>query len=192
MKTILVIVLALIILTGLLWVFKDLYVMRKWQKVVARKYDVMKPLIRKFDGRKEVTAAEIEILSKDPALRHAVYRILEKYGRLDLFPSQYYTCERGAESYLVNWLEFPTELGSSPDEIELFKKVTLEEMADYYVFKFRADSPEWASHHWMFGICGPYEEKTLPFDLPRRIFSRFNKITEVSAETEVKWVHENI
>lgn len=109
-------------------------------------------------------------------------------------PGFFYTEEKGAESYLVNWLEFPTELGRAPDEILFQEIVTLELQIriHYYVFKFRTATPLWAKKlGWMLGVCGPYDSHSTPFDRPGRIFSRFNPIDLISPEAEVSWVHEN-
>lgn len=73
----------------------------------------------------EISSEEVLTMVKSPSLRHAVFRILEVYNRKELFPADYFTHEKGAEGFLVNWLEFPTELGNAPDEIELFTIVTL-------------------------------------------------------------------
>ena len=149
----------------------------------------------KLTSKAPITEADILTLVKDPSLRHAVFRTLEAYHRNDLFPTFYFTHEKGAESFLVNWLEFPTELGTSPEEIELIKKVEFgaEEVLNYYAFKYRTKSPHWAAKFgWMIGVCGPYGPASKPYDSPSRVFSRFNTVDSISPETEVQWVHENI
>jgi hypothetical protein len=111
-----------------------------------------------------------------------------------MFPSEYFTHEKGAESFLVTWLEYPTELGRAPDEIEVLTKVMLDEGdLQYYVFKFRTREPRWAAAlDWMMGVVGPYTERSMPYEVPKRVFSRFNKVGSVSPELEVRWVHDNI
>ena len=105
---------------------------------------------------------------------------------------EYLTHEKGAESALVNWLEFPTELGIPPSEIELLEKISFDEDAlDYYVFKYRTQPPHWAAK-WMMGVSGPYSKESMPYDVPLRVFSRFSEVGTVHPNHEVQWVHENI
>jgi hypothetical protein len=157
--------------------------------------EVVQPIIVKLASKDAVTAAEIRTLAKVPSLRHALLRILESYDQPELFPKDYFTHEKGAECFLVNWLEYPTELGRAPDEIELFSKVTLEgnEFLDYYVFKYKTTTPHWAAQYdWMMGVSGPYRKESLPYDVPLRVFSRFKTLNSVTPESEAQWVHENI
>jgi hypothetical protein len=175
--------------------FRDGYIKRKYRKLATHRYNIVAPIIQKLDAKEDVTQSEVLVMVKDPSLRHGVFRILEKYKRTDLFPHEYFTREKGAEGFLVNWLEFPTELGNAPDEIELHTMVTIleSEKLDYYVFKYRAKTPRWAGQlDWMIGVSGPYFNDSKPFDVPRRVFSRFKTFDSISAEHEVQWVHENI
>lgn len=195
MKMIFVGVVILILLVGGILLYKDYYVNRRLRKLAAQKYKRFEPLIKKLDAREAITKSEILLMAEDPSLRHAVFGMLHEYGLGDLFPSEYFTLEKGAESFLVNWLEFPTELGVAPNEIALFTKVTLEENEplDYYVFKYRTQAPHWAAEYdWMMGVSGPYRKESKPYDVPTRVFSRFNPLDMIPAETEVKWVHTNI
>jgi hypothetical protein len=194
MKYILIGIFSLILLAGILLLFKDYYVKRKLRKLIAKKYIAVKPLLKKFSAKEPVSRHEVLEMSKDPSLRLAVFWILNAYSKIELFPDEYLTCEKGAESFMVSWLEFPTELGAAPDNIELVTKVTIKdtETLDYYVFKFNVDPPHWAADEWMIGICGPYTKQTLPYALPARVFSRFNLYTSVTPESETQWVHENI
>lgn len=195
MKMILIGTLMLVLLPAVVMLYNDYYVKRKFRKLASQKYKIVEPLMQKLASKESVTEMEILRMVKDPSLRHAVFRTLEAYNRNDLFPSGYYTHEKGAESFLVNWLEFPTELGNAPDEIEFLTKVTLLEIdiLDYYVFKYRTLTPRWAAQYsWMLGVSGPYTNTSMPYDVPRRVFSRFNTIDSVSAESEVQWVHKNI
>ena len=56
----------------------------------------------------------------------ATYQLLSDYNKINLFPEEYNTLVKGAESNLANWLEFPTELDACPDEIEHIKRVTFD------------------------------------------------------------------
>lgn len=187
-------VLSLMIVVVLLC--KDYYVNRKFWKLAAHKYRIFEPLIQKLRLGQEVNENEILSLAEDPSTRIALFGILEAHNRKDLFPTEYFNREKGAEGFLVNWLEFPTELGIAPHEITLHTKITLEEneVLDYYVFRYRTMPPHWAAkHNWMMGVSGPYVETSKPYDVPRRVFSRFNEVgSSISAENEVRWVHEHI
>jgi len=195
MKTILIGALVLIVVPLAVLLLNDYYVKRKFRKLAVQKYKVVEPLMRKLSLKEAITEVEILMMAKDPSIRNAVFRTLDAYNRKDLFPTKYFTHEKGAESFLVNWLEFPTELGTAPDEIELFTKVTLNELEllDYYVFKYRTQTPHWAAqYNWMLGVSGPYRRESNPFDVPLRVFSRFKPVENISPEIEVQWVHENI
>jgi hypothetical protein len=195
MKTILIIMVLFSLLFGVLVLYKEYYIRRKYQKLIAHKYNVVKPLVRKLALKESIAREEIFIMAKDPSLRQAVFRILEAYNSIYLFPSEYFTIEKGAESFMVNWLEFPTELGSAPQEIKFDTIVTLKESEslNYYVFKYRANAPRWtAKSSWMLGVAGPYHKNSKPFNVPLRVFSRFNTVGTVSTESEVMWVHNNI
>jgi hypothetical protein len=194
MKIIVLIVFVILLVGGIIVLYKAYYIHPKLRKLVAKKYDIMSPLLRKLKSRVAVTTEEVMMLSRDPSLRYAVFRILEAYDRTDLFPAEYLTQEKAAESVLVNWLEFPTELGAVPKEIALFAKISIEqeELMDYYVFRFRAPPSHPVGEDWMLGVCGPYQQDTHPYDMPLRVFSRFNVAGSISPEEEVHWVHKNI
>ena len=195
MKTILISVFILILLAGGIMLYRYSYVKRKFRKQATQRYSIVSPLIQKLNSNQRITRSEVLIMVEDPALRHGVFRVLEAYNRNDLFPAEYFTREKGAEGFLVNWLEFPTELGRPPDMIMLMKIVTLELdlRIHYYVFKFKTTAPRWASKFgWMMGVCGPYNQSSLPFDVPERVFSRFNPVGLLTPDAEATWVHESI
>lgn len=195
MKTLLISALILVVLAAGIMMYRDHYVKRKFRKMAEQKYEVVAPLIKKLASNETVTEDEILIMAKNPAIRHGVFRALELYSRSSLFPAMYFTREKGAEGFLVNWLEFPTELGNAPDEVEFLTTVTLQdgEELDYYVFKFKTKIPHWVGQQtWMIGVSGPYGKDSLPYDVPLRVFSRFNTVGSISPEQEVQWVHNNI
>jgi len=195
MKTIWVISLALILLPLAALAINHIYVRVRFRKHARRKLKRIQPLINKLDSKSVIREDEILEMAKDPAYRQALYRALAAYNALDLFPATYLTREKGAESFLVSWLEFPTELGKAPDEIELWEVVTISstEPLEYYVFKYRTESPHWAARYgWMLGVCGPYRIHSLPYDVPLRVYSRFNSENKVTPQDEVDWVHYNI
>ena len=187
-----VIVLLLVSVLALTWYY---YVSRRLRKLALKKYMAFHPLIEKLVTGGEVNGDEILLMAKDPSTRHVVFGILVEHGRQDLFPVEYFTREKGAESFLVTWLEFPTELGIPPDEIDFLTKVTLDESegVEYFVFKYRTKHPHWmAKNNWMIGVSGPYGKDSAPYDVPLKVFSRFKLIDTIEPDAEARWVHYNI
>ena len=191
---VLIICLVLMAIPGIL-LFRDYYVNIKLQRLALRKYQAMKSLLDKLASNDPITLPEVLMIAQSPSLRVTLFLMLEAQGLGELFPIEFYSEEKGAESHMVNWLEFPTELGQAPSEIVLVKIVPVEVhiQVHYYAFKFRTSAPRWAKKlNWMIGVCGPYDEKSKPFDAPSRVFSRFNQVGIIKPEAEVHWVHENI
>lgn len=180
------------VLSGIWLLYNHYYVRRKFHRLADSKYDVLNPVMQKIASNKTIKDSEVLSLVQNASLRYLVYLMLCEHNRQDLFPAEYYTHEKGAESFLANWLEFPTELGMAPDEIQLVKSVAIDDMT-YYVFKYRTMPPHWAAaNNWMLGVSGPYLAETLPYDIPLRVFSRFNTLNHISPEDEVNWVHKHI
>ena len=152
----------------------------------------LKGIMEQLKASRDPKAFEIRAIAENPSLRIVLYQILEVYGRSMLFPQDLYTREKGAEGFMVNWLEFPTELGRPPNEITLLDIIAVEIKVHYYVFRFRSDLPRWARRlKWMLGVCGPYYDDSKPFDVPTKVFSRFRKLGS-DPVAEVQWVHESI
>lgn len=180
------------VLSGIWLVYNHYYVRRKFHRLADSKYDVLNPVMQKITSNKTIKDTEILSLVQNASLRYLVYLMLCEYNRQDLFPAEYLTHEKAAESFLANWLEFPTELGTAPDEIQLVKSVSINEMI-YYVFKYRTKPPHWAApNNWMIGVSGPYIAEMPPYDIPLRVFSRFNLVNHISPEDEVQWVHTHV
>jgi len=180
------------VLSGIWLLYNHYYVRRKFNRLADSKYHVLNPVMQKITSNKTIKDTEILSLVQNASLRYLVYLMLCEYNRQDLFPAEYLTHEKAAESFLANWLEFPTELGTAPDEIQLVKSVSINEMT-YYVFKYRTKPPHWAAaNNWMIGVSGPYVAEMPPYDIPLRVFSRFNLVNHISPEEEVQWVHTHV
>lgn len=195
MKTTLIVIFAIALSIGIILPGWYYYLRWRYRKIIAEKYQMIAPLIEKLARKEDVSKAEVEAMARDATLRCATYRTLEAYGRMDLFPLHFLTIESGAESFLTTWLEFPTELGKAPHEIELFTTIALDGILNltYYVFRYRMKNDHWAaSYGWMFGVVGPYATRSKPYDMPAKIFSRFSAVDTTTAEVEARWVHENI
>ena len=177
-------------------VYRAFYVSRQSNITINRKLRLFQPLIAKLSKNERIGSDDLTWLAENPSTRQALFGILEGYGRADMFPSEYYTIEKGAESSLVNWLEFPTELNATPDKMEFITSITIVEPTgalDYFVFKYKALLNLGKNEaDWMLGVAGPYTSASRPYDLPVRVFSRFKAAGSISPLEEVRWVHENI
>ena len=157
----------------------------KVAKELARK---LMPVLTALKEGKEAPHAEIEMLAKSPDTRSGLFQILNEMGRKELFPREYSSLERIAESHLVVWLLHPNELRNVPDEIELMKEIVRAEGTPtvsnrYFVFRFRTRAPHWASSiGWMGGVAGPYPEGEVPLRSPEMVFSRLESAGDQTAE----------
>jgi hypothetical protein len=117
---------------------------------------------------KQVEPRYVFEVAANADMRNWLHDRLEELGRLDLFPPALRTQEALAESNMVSWLTYPTELGREPDEIELMKVESFDSgrpdgVLDYYIFRFRTYPPHWAAKNgWMAGVAGPFLRKEAP------------------------------
>lgn len=195
MNILVVILVVFVLVAGGTLLYRNYYVVWKSNNQLRRKFLALSPLLAKLKTQQAIDSIEVLEIVVIPGLRHALFRMLEDFGKTDLFPAEYLSREKGAESHMVIWLEYPTELGNAPDEIILLSRVLHNADAglEYFVFKFFSVRPLWAARNgWMIGVSGPYAALAQPYDAPLRVFSRFNKVGSVTDEQEVKWVHDNI
>lgn len=166
------------------------------KKINNERFERVKPLYEALINKEDIDQKLINNLSDKIENREYIYNLLVEHKKDFLFPNDLKTIEKGAESHLYNWLEFPTELDSFPDEIEHLKKVIIDFDGNdviYHTFKFRVNPPHWASkNNWMVGVVGPYFTDSKPYDFPGATFSRLNTLDKINLEDEVKWVHEKI
>src|SRR5262249_23358781 len=105
-------------------------------------------------------AGAFERAAADPESRSVLFAKLEGLGRLQVFPAIYRTQDALAESDMVRWLIYPTELNRAPDEIEQIAILQLDAadgIADLFVYRFRTFEPHWAADKgWMVGVAGPF------------------------------------
>lgn len=117
---------------------------------------------------KPVDKRHVEDVARSAEMRNWIYQALTEFGKVGDFPERYRTQKAFAESDMVHWLVYPTELGRVPDEIELMKVVPVDTglkdgIYDYYLFRFRTKEPHWAAKDgWIAGISGPYLRKDQP------------------------------
>ena len=180
-------------------VYRYITVKRENSKLNAERFDRVKELYDKLANGQPLTEEDVFPFAQNLLTREATYQLLRERNKTHLFPTEYLTLVKGAESNLANWLEFPTELDACPDEIEHIKRVTFDfdgknNFVHYEVFKYRVNEPHWAAKDgWCLGVVGPFFDDSKPYDFPHCTFSRIgSKFEKVSPEEEAKWVHENI
>lgn len=127
-----------------------------------------------------VAAKHITEVAASAEMRSHLFGEMEKMKKSHLFPKKFKNQRALAESNMVNWLTYPTELGRVPDEIELMKIISIQtenssEIADYYLYRFRTHKPHWsAKSGWMAGVSGPYFQNAgLAVDSATDTFSCF-------------------
>lgn len=139
-----------------------------------------------------VDPAIVARVASSPEVRGTLIERLREIGREEVVPEHFKTQAALAESDMVRWLTFPTELGRPPHEIELVDVVTARsgegEEADFYVFRFREES----GSDWLAGVAGPY-----PVDVPPQThgygtFSGFEPWGERTAEEHAARIAETI
>ncbi len=133
-----------------------------------------------------------EEIAADPEPRKWLFDNLQELNKANLFPSTYKTQEAFAESDMINWLLFPTELGRMPDAIESMKIVkvpsnTDDGMVEFYLFRFRSNHKDWIDHGWMAGVSGYYPVKNKPTTSSHGFtFSSFEKWDDKTPDQHVK------
>ena len=196
---IILIVIGLIILAVIIFVvYRNLVVNSQNAKLNAVRFERVKVLREKLESEQYLTEKDVLPFAQNLLTREMTYQLLSDYNKTELFPDEYFSIVKGAESELVNWLEFPTELGVCPDEIEHIKRVTFDfdgenHFVHYEVFKFKVNEPhQAATDGWLLGVVGPYFDESEPYDLASSTFSRFSPLDKITPEEEVKWVDEHI
>src|SRR5215470_2977905 len=124
---------AVYIIIGLIILAIILFVVYRLQKVKTQnrklneqRFERIKPLYDKLQHGQSITEEDILPYSKNLLTRLTTFQLLRNADKLELFPKEYLTIVKGAESNLAIWLEFPTELDACPDEIQHIKRVTLD------------------------------------------------------------------
>lgn len=189
---------ALILIAGIFLFLRNRSKRKKYNK---ERFERVRPLFEKLENGEFIGRDTMLPFAADIKTRQLTFELLKEYEKTDLFPQDYYTLIKSAESQLANWLEFPTELDSFPDEIEHIKRVTIYFDLDgqnyfvyYEVFKYRINAPHWAAENgWMLGVVGPWFDDSEPYDHANFTFSRTSStVDKVSPEEEAQWVHENV
>jgi len=141
-----------------------------------------------------VSSQVIYRVASNASCRKQLYSSLRELGKLDRFPVEFANQSALAEADMVNWLLYPTELDSAPDEIELVTTVELPEaddLSDLYVFRYRKHPPHWAAEHgWMIGVAGPYLRSEQP--TPDGLGATFSRMESEDSKTLAEHIESNL
>lgn len=199
MKIVFIIIGLLVVVIAVFAIYRFITVKRQNNKLNKERFERVKELYEKLEKGEDLTEQNILPYAENILTRQTAFQLLDEHNKTNLFPKEYYSLIKGAESSLANWLEFPTELDACPDEIEHIKRVTFDfdgenNFVHYEVFKYCVYEPHWASKDgWSLGVVGPYFDDSKPYDFAQATFSRIDrKFDKVTADEEAKWVHENI
>lgn len=197
MKIVFIVIGIIVLLIIVFMIYRYFAFKKESAQTYKLRFERIQPIHEKLENGEEITKEVVLEYAKDNKTREMTYQILSEHNKTELFPKEYLTIESGAESSLVNWLEFPTELDKAPDDIIHLEKVKIEFDGNdvfYHVFKYMTNEPHWAAKDgWMLGVVGPYFEDSKPYDFPAATFSRCSsKVGEIEPKEEAKWVHENI
>jgi HEAT repeat protein len=117
-------------------------------------------------------------------MRNWLIQELQKTHELERIPARYRSQAAIAESEMVQWLAYPTELGHVPSAISLAKVISTEThsgVVDIYVFKIKTDDG------WVAGLAGPYVRADEPTtDSGGATFSSFEPWDSKSPEEHAK------
>ncbi len=195
----LIVIGAIVLVIATFVVYRVVTVNRQNSKLNKERFDRIKPLYDKLESGQTLTTEDVLPFAKNLRTRETAFQLLTDHNKTDLFPKEYLSLVKSAESNLANWLEFPTELDAIPDEMEHIKRVTFDfdgenNNVHYEVFKYKVNEPHWAAKDgWILGVVGPFFDDSKPYDHPSSTFSRVSStLDKVSPDEEAKWVHENL
>jgi hypothetical protein len=148
-------------------------------------------LAREVEAQSETARSTVEQLARKPQLRFALYALLKRSGRLDLFPNDFLSPQAQGEAKLANWLMHPHEMRDAPKEIELVEEMNRcveGEECTFFVYHFRMAEKHWAGEDWMLGLSGPFRKMDPPYEGQAGAFSRFGDKEGVTTPAElVDW-----
>lgn len=159
------------------------------QKMIA-------PVVDPIEDGKPPDLKAIREMASQPLCRNDLFDALEEIGKQDLFPREFRTVERFAESLLASWLSHPNELQRAPDAIELIGEHELDSECElgpvrYFAFRYRIDPPSFAADRgWMLGVCGPFlRGADAPLVEPTGLFSELESVESQDVGAFVQRVH---
>lgn len=135
---------------------------------------------------------KILMLAMLPALRNHLYARLWEMGKAGLFPAEFRAVEKIAESDLANWLMHPNELAAMPSEMELVRRIPVQEgtrTGNVFLFRFRPEPGHWAAERgWMAGTTGPYWDGETEIGAEAHAFSELISFDKMSEEEHVEFL----
>jgi hypothetical protein len=125
-------------------------------------------------------------IAESHEVRNWLFNYMQASNQIDRFPQEFLSQEAFAQSEMVNWLTYPTELGREPHEIAVVQSVNDEEYV-YYVLKFRTGAPHWSAESgWMLGVAGPFIIDDMPSTTSYGYtFSTFAKLDDTDVDEYV-------
>jgi|688.fasta_scaffold282338_1 hypothetical protein len=145
-----------------------------------------------------IDSAIVNEIAADVESRKWFFENLQSLRKESIFPSRYKTQEAFAESDIINWLLYPTELGRMPDAIELMQVVQVDSesddgMVEFYLFRFKSNHEDWIDNGWMAGVSGYFPVKFKPsVDSYGYTFSTFEKWDAKIPDEHVKEIRDLI
>jgi hypothetical protein len=139
---------------------------------------------------RSVSDSALRDIAASSEVRNYLFEYLKATNQTRRFPAEFLSQEAFAESEMVNWLVYPTELGRAPSEIELVRTVKSKLRGQdvlHYVFKFRTEPPHFAAEDgWMLGVAGPFLASAAPDTTSYGdTFSTFAKLDETNVDRYV-------
>lgn len=128
-----------------------------------------------LSANQSIPVQTVNALANDIVYANMIYTALQRHGQAATFPANLASPEHLAESDLVHWLTYPTELGQIPDRIEFLGKVT-KKGDDYYVFRYTSNSDTLSDdlkNRWLIGWSNVDGGTFSDFDL----FEKYEKKT---------------
>ncbi len=187
MMTLLWIVLGLVVLVIMVLALLYLNLLRASARQNRVLDDLVEPVFQAISEKSPEAPTLIERCAANPVTRNYLYEKLHETGQGDLFPWQYHTPEKVAESDMVTWLMHPNELAAAPDATELMHTLPVPGQGNYYLFRFRTESPHWAAdRNWMAGMSGPYSETDGQALLRSNTFSELKPFDELTPEQHLE------
>lgn len=114
-----------------------------------------------------------DLLSYKNKLNKLVY-VLERIDAINLLPNDI-NQEEIARAEMINWLEYPTELGKVPDSIELLGIFDYNGY-DCYAYKFKSN--DFRIKDYMLGVVGGYEKNKITDIDTGWTFSKFELLED--------------
>jgi hypothetical protein len=140
----------------------------------------------------------INRVASDSECRNWLYNSFVDLNKEKLFPEKYKTQKAFAESDMVSWLTYPTELARIPDSVELMKVIEVDTkskdgIVEFYLFRFKSDHEDWKDKGWLTGVSGYFPIKDKPStDAYGYTFSSFEKWDKLTSDEHVNKILELI